>query len=143
MLDVSNLLSYEITPTSFYLTKDGELRKSPKSELTRGLKNLLQNPCPAELPESPLKTVIVIDFMAYARKVPIKKMKLKTYEELFNTLWNTFSSLSKECARIDIVFDVYLHCSIKEGERSRRSKEDSIETIITSTKQQLPIEMDW
>ena len=142
MLDVSNMLSYEITLTSFHLTKDGELRKSPKLELTRGLKNLLQNPCPAELPESPLKTVIVIDFMAYARKVPIKKMKLKTYEELFNTLWNTFSSLSNECARIDIVFDVYLHCSIKEGERSRQSKEDSIETIITSTKQQLPIEMD-
>lgn len=55
MLNVSNLLSCEITPNSFYLTKDGKLRKSPKSELTRGLKNLLQNPCPAEIPESPLK----------------------------------------------------------------------------------------
>ena len=34
---------------------------SPKSEFTRELKALLENPCPAELPESTLKTVVVID----------------------------------------------------------------------------------
>ena len=141
-LDITDLLSFEITPTSFYLTKDGELRKSPKSELTRELKDLLDKPCPSELPKSSLKTVVVIDFMAYARKVAIKTLKLVTYEDFFNNLWNTFCSLSKGCKRIDVVFDVYLNCSIKEGERSRRSKEDSIETFITSIKQHLPVEMN-
>ena len=33
--DVQYLLSYKIVSTSFYLTKDGSLRKSPKSELAR------------------------------------------------------------------------------------------------------------
>ena len=43
--------------------------------------------------------------------------------------------------RIDTnVFDVYL--SIKQGQRTWRSKLDPIETNITSVKQQLPVEMD-
>lgn len=104
-LDVSDLLKYEITPTSFYLTKDGELRKSPKSELTRELKDLLETPCPAELPDSDLKSILVIDFMAYARKIAIKTMKLNTYEDFFQALWNTFASLSKGRVIFFFVFD--------------------------------------
>ena len=80
--------------------------------------------------------------MAYARKVPTKKMMLTTYEDYFKALWRTFSSLSKDCSQIDIVFDVYLRHSIKQGERNRRSKLDPTETNITSIKQQLPVEMD-
>ena len=69
--DVQYLLSYEIVSTSFYLTKDGSLRKSPKSELAREVKNLLGESCPATVPESEerLKAMVVIDFMAYAREV--------------------------------------------------------------------------
>ena len=139
-LDIVDLLKHEIILTSFYLTKDGELRKSPKSELARELKNLLEKPCPVEIPDSDLKSVVVIDFMAYARKISTKKMMLATYEDFFKALWRTFSSLSKGCSRI--VFDVYLRHSIKQGERNRRSKLDPIETNITSVKQQLPVEMD-
>ena len=139
-LDIADLLKHEIVSTSFYLTKDGELRKSPKSELARELKNLLEKPCPVEIPDSDLKSVVVIDFMAYARKISTKKMMLATYEDFFKALWRTFSSLSKGCSRI--VFDVYLRHSIKQGERNRRSKLDPIETNITSVKQQLPVEMD-
>ena len=80
--------------------------------------------------------------MAYARKISTKKMMLATYEDFFKALWRTFSSLSKGCSRIDIVFDVYLRHSIKQDERNRRSKLDPIETNITSVKQQLPVEMD-
>ena len=139
-LDIADLLKHEIVSTSFYLTKDGELRKSLKSELARELKNLLEKPCPVEIPDSDLKSVVVIDFMAYARKISTKKMMLATYEDFFKALWRTFSSLSKGCSRI--VFDVYLRHSIKQGERNRRSKLDPIETNITSVKQQLPVEMD-
>ena len=140
-LDITDLLKHKIVSTSFYLTKDGELRKSPKSELAREVKNLLGMPCPVEIPDSDLKSVIVIDFMAYAQKVPMKMM-LTTYEDHFKALWRTFSSLSKDCSRINIVFDVYLRHSIKQHERNQRSKLDLTETNITSIKQQLPVEMD-
>ena len=100
--------------TSFYLTKDGSLRKSPKSELAREVKNLLGESCPTTVPESEerLKAMVVIDFMAYARKVTTKKMNLITYEDFFKVLWKTFSSLSIGCNRMDIVCDLYLEQSI-------------------------------
>ena len=43
---------------------------------------------------------------------------------------------------MDIVFDLYLEQSIKQAERSRRSKLEPIDTNISSNKQQLPVEMD-
>ena len=141
-LDIANLLKHETVSTSFYLTKDGKLQKSPKTELARELKNLLEKPCPTEIPYSDLKSVVVIDFMVYAQKIPTKKMMLATYEKFFKALWRTFSSLSKGCSQIDIDSDVYLRHSIKQGERNQKSKLDLIETNITSVKQQLPIEMD-
>lgn len=141
-LDIPEILKHEIVQTSFYLTKDGDLRKSPKSELTRELKDRLTKPHPTEIQESDLSTVVVIDFMAYARKIPPKKMRLVTYEGFFTALWKTFSRLSKGSNRIDIVFDVYLRYSIKQGERNRRSKLDPIETSISTVKQQLPVDMD-
>ena len=141
--DVQYLLSYEIVSTSFYLTKDGSLQKSPKSELAREVKNLLGESCSATVPESEerLKTML-IDFMAYARKVATKKMNLITYEHFFKVLWKTFSSLSVGCNRMDIVFDLYLEQSIKQAERSRRSKLEQIDTNISSNKKQLPVEMN-
>ena len=118
-LDITDLLKHEIVLTSFCLTKDGELWKLLKSELARELKNLLEKLCPVEIPDSNLKSV-VIDFMAFARKIPTKKMMLATYEDFFKALWRTFSSLSKGCSRINIVFNVYLRHSIKQGERNQR-----------------------
>lgn len=141
-LDITQLLKHEIVNKSFYLTKDSELRKSQKSELTRELKAILSAPYPNEIPDSDLKSIVVIDFMAYARKVPTKKMRLVTYEDFFRALWKTCSRLSKGSTRIDIVFDVYLRYSIKQGERNRRSKLDPIETSIATVEQQLPVDMD-
>ena len=140
--DVADLLEYEVSSTSFYLTKDGNLRKSQKSELAREMKNMIEKECQSTVPESNLKSIIVIDFMAYARKIPTKKMNLKTYKDFYNVLWNTFSNLLKSPSRIDIIFDLYLQQSIKEDERSRRSKNEPIDTKIMSLQQQLPIEMD-
>ena len=141
-LAVEYLLTQEIVATSYYLTKDGKLRKSPKSQFARELKNLLEEPCPIIVPETSLRTAIVIDFMAYARTVPIKKMNLVCYEDLFVALWKTFSFLSKGCTHIDIVFYLYLRQSIKQGKRNRRSKLELIETNISTIKQKLPVEMD-
>ena len=52
------------------------------------------------------------------------------------------SLLSIGCNRIDIVFALYLEQSIKQTERSRRSKLESIDINISETKQKLPVEMD-
>ena len=43
---------------------------------------------------------------------------------------------------MDIVFDLYLEQSIKQSERSRRSKLEPIDTNISSNRQQLTVEMD-
>ena len=142
--DVQYLLSYKIVSTSFYLTKDGSLRKSTKSELAREVKYFLGESCPATVPESKerLKAMVVIDFMVYARKVTTKKINLITYKDFFKVLWKTFSSLSIGCNHMDIVFDLYLEQSIKQAEWSRRSKLLPIDTNISSNKQQLLVEID-
>ena len=130
--------------TSFYLTKDGSLWQSLKSELAREVKNLLGESYPATVTESEerLKAMVVIDFMAYPRKVATKKMNLITYKDFFKVLWKTFSSLYIGCNCMDIVFDLYLEQSIKQSERSKRSKLEPIDTNISSNRQQLPVEMD-
>ena len=45
-----NLLHYELTTTSFFLTKDGHLRKPRKSDLATELKKLFEGTCPQSLP---------------------------------------------------------------------------------------------
>ena len=72
--------------TSYYFTKDEELRKSPKSEFARELMNLLEEPCPTNVPKTRQKAAIVTDFMAYPQKVPIQKMNSVCYEDLFGVL---------------------------------------------------------
>ena len=76
--------------------------------------------------------MVVIDFMAYPRKVATKKMNLITYKDFFKVLWKTFSLLSIGYNRIAIVFDLHLKQSIKQAERSRRSKLEPIDTNISS-----------
>ena len=115
--DMKVLMSYEISPTSFYLTKDGLMRKSNKSELATELKGMTTEKAPAILPPTKHKRVVIIDFMAYVRKVPVKTLKLSTYSDLLGNLWETFTSLSHSCNRIDIVFEVYIDHPIKTSER--------------------------
>ena len=136
------LLQYEITSSSFYSTKDGNLRKSPKSDLATELKQSLAT-IPNDVPSSAVDSVIIFDFMAFSWKVPVKKIKLQTFEDLFKHLFATFKRLSAGCQRINIVFDIYLDASIKQHECKRRSeKHQSIERIITSIEQALPVEFE-
>ena len=138
---ISTLLQYEITSTSFFLTKDSYLRKSPKSELAQEVKKLITS-IPVEVPSTHIPSAILFDFMAYCRKVPVKKLHLKTYEDLVKHLWSTFNHLSRNRGRLDIVFGLYLDQSIKQQERSRRAEAQIIETTISNIKQSLPIEIE-
>ena len=135
--DISYLLQHEITSTSFFLTKDGMLRKSQKSELTREIKKLLP-----EIPEmvvtNEFQSAVVININAYSRKVLIKKLNLRTYEDFCEHIWASFQSLSKKSTRIDTVFDNYLDGSIKQQERTRRGKK-YIKTTISSKDQNMPV----
>ena len=47
------------------------------------------------------KAMLVVDFMAFVRKVPVKKPKLKTYGGMAKHMWNTFTKLESNYARID------------------------------------------
>ena len=113
--DIKNLLQYELTTTSFSLTKEGYLRKPQKSDLSTELKRLLSGRCLASLPAVVDKRMLIIDFMAYARKVPVKKANLKTFLDFLEHLWSTFTDLSKGCTRIDIIFDLYHNKASKEA----------------------------
>ena len=137
---IENLFQYELTSTSFFLFKDGFPRKPDKSALGKDLKKLVE--CPTKMPPPSCDQAVIIDFMGYARKVPTKKMNLKTFSDLAATLWSTFEGLSKSCSRTDIIFDLYFDNSIKGSERKRRSKIPGIYTTVSRGDQPLPIEFD-
>ena len=61
------------------------------------------------------KAMVAVDFMAYAKKVPVKKTKLKTYGDIAKHLWNTFKNLTNSYATIDIIFGLYISCSVKDS----------------------------
>ena len=67
--DIKNLLHYELTTTSFFLTKDSHLRKPRKSDLAAELKKLFEGTCPQSPPATAHERMMIIDFMGYARKV--------------------------------------------------------------------------
>ena len=140
--DVAELLKFEVTCASFYLFKDGYIRKSQKSELPQEIKKMLPETCPEQKPKCNMESMFVFDFMGYCRKVPIKKLQLRTYEDLYVHLWNTFRNVAKESSRLDIVFDLYLEQSIKQQECTRRGTTQPVEVSISMFYQQLPVDID-
>ena len=123
--NIAELLSYELCPVSFYLTKDGFLKKPTKSLLNRELRSNL----------TALTLIIqefnmaVIEFMAFARKVPIKILNVETYTDFAARLLKTFLSISNKASRVDILFDLYLPESPKGFERNRRSGNDVMDVV--------------
>ena len=59
-----------------------------------------------------------------------EKAKLKIYGDLAKHLWNTFTKLASDYARIYITFNLYVTHSIKETERNRRNTVEGISTDI-------------
>ena len=135
---VRTLLSYEITSTSLYLTKDGFLTKSTKSELL----DLVRTQQIQDTEYKPVlkQRVVIIDFMAEARKIESwrKKGKIKTFGDAVMELWRSSTKMMDQSNRIDFVFDLYLLDSIKHSERQRRSAKESTRTMITHFDQDLP-----
>ena len=125
-----------------HLTKRGLIPKPNKSELTTELKSMITKNIPTHLPPTDHHRNVIIDFMAYARKVSIKKPNLKTYNNFFISFWSTFSFLFKSCNWVDNVFDVYKENSIKASELRRKTTGEGIETIISGCDQPLPVEID-
>ena len=74
------------------------------------------------------KAMLEVDFMAYAKKVLVKKAKLKTYGNMARHLWKTFTKLASNYARKNITFDLYITCSIKETKQNRRNGSTGIST---------------
>ena len=140
--DIRKLLSSsEITSTSFFLMKDGFMRKSGKSELVKEMKaNDISYEKIADNVNKFQKKVCVIDFMAYARRIDsrITKFKLKSYNDAMKNLWDTFWMLGANCDQIDIVFDLYKPNSVKASERKRRALDDAVRRSIESLSQPLP-----
>ena len=64
--------------------------------------------------------MLVVDFRAYARKMPVKKTieNLRRYDNIFGTL----TKLASDYARIDIIFDLYITYSIKETKRNKKCR---------------------
>lgn len=130
----TTLLAFEIGSMHYYLFKNGYLRKAKKSELKNTLRKSVLA-CPSKVSNSSMIVAVKVDFMGHARKVPIKKLNLRTchLHNLTSHLWNTFIRIYESATRIDIVFDLYILNSIKNDERDRRGP---------IAEQILPAEMD-
>ena len=63
------------------------------------------------MPDSGLKTAIMVDFMSQIQKYPTTK--LRNFNELFHIATNVFVNV---CCPVDIIYDNYLENSIKECE---------------------------
>ena len=137
--DIKYLLSFEITITSFFLTKENYLRPAEnKSDL---LKEIRPKQFPLAEQKISSRSATFIEFMAYVRKLDsrIKSESINTFGDFMQSLWNSFKRYSKGSERLDIIFDNYFENSAKAGERSRRSQSSvGVKTVITNFNQPLP-----
>ena len=81
--------------------------------------------------------------MAYARNVSVKTDHAQCFGDFAKHIWNTFTRLSDNSKRIDIVFDLYIYSSTKGNERVHCKKSvQSIITTIYNKDQKLPVIME-
>lgn len=140
---IDRLLTYELTSTSFFLTKDGALHKTNKSEMVHEIQKELGDMSDQALQGPPSTTCTVFDFMLHARTIAAAAASsMKTFGEFAEMILNRIISLSREAERVDVVFDIYQENSIKAGERLRRMKKDPIHMTISSSMTALPKDMD-
>ena len=128
--DIKNLLHYELT-TSFFLTKDGYLRKPRKSDLATKLRKLYEERCSQSLPAT-----------LHKQMRANLKANLKTFFDLCSHLWSTFMQLSKDSTGIGIIFDLYHDKIIKGIECSLRARSLGKLTKVTRNDQPLHNEME-
>ena len=114
---VRTLLSYGITFTSLFLTKDGFLKKCTNSDLLDLVRT--QQIQESEFTRAPKQRVVIIDLMAEVRKIESweKKGKVKTFGDALIEILKFCTQMIGHCKRIDFVFDLYLVNGIKSLER--------------------------
>ena len=98
--DITLTCCCNIKLTSLYLTNKENLRKSDKSEFPRELKHTLIE-IPGAVPRNDISAAIIFDKLCH--KVPVKKLKSRTYEYLLKYLWSNFKIFSSNVDRSDIV----------------------------------------
>ena len=146
--DMKRLLSYEITSTAYFLVTEKEgalhLKKNAKSTLSRELISLVpKEERDIQLTDQDID-VTIVDFMAVVRMLPVKKFKLKTYDNFAAALKDFIMDYARGTSRIDIIFDVYNSYSIKYTERNSRAQSGSggITVKIKKDEQKLPVDMN-
>ena len=75
-----------------------------KSQLARAIGELLEEPTIKEVPINEVKSCVLLNFMTYARKVPVNTDHVQCFGDFAKHIWNTFTRLSDNSKRIDIVF---------------------------------------
>lgn len=143
---VEDILRYEITSTSYFLlseTKEGlRLKNSEKAEMARDMFARFKSAVIIGSP-IPMTDIVIFDFMALVRKVPMKKLKLKTYDDLARHLHDSILKQSSHASRIDIIYDIYCVYSTKHCERvTRGNSSSSITVSIKSDAQNLPVNLE-
>ena len=135
---VRTLLPYKITFTSLLLIKDGFLKKCKLSDLLDLVRT--QQIQESEFRPVPKQRVVIIDFMAEARKIESwrEKGEVKTFGDALTEIWKSCTQMIGHCKRIDFVFDLYLLNSIKSLERQRSAADESTRIVITHIDQELP-----
>ena len=123
-------MGYEISPTCFYLTKRSLIQKPNNYEVITELKSMITKNVPTHLPPANHHRNVIVDFMAYASKLAIKKRNLKTYNDFLSSLWSFFSFLFKSYNREDIVFDVYKQTSFKASEQRHRTSVEGTNQLL-------------
>ena len=126
--EVEELLTYGLSKQPQYLTK--EEASDGNSQLERAIEEHLKEPTIKEVPINKVRSCMLFDFMAYARKVPAKTDHVQCFGDFAEYIWNTFTLLSDNSKRIDIVFDLFIDFSTKGNKRVRRKQ--SVEPIITT-----------
>ena len=84
--------------------------------------------------------MLIVHSLAYARKIPVKQIKLKIYGDAVKHLWNTFNKLANNHAKIAIIFGLYMLYSNKEIDRNRRNNAEKISINVFGSVYQLPID---
>ena len=139
-IELQNILKYELMSVPLSLAnRDGSVRSGSKPALCDILTNGMA--CSKEVPKHEGRACLIIDGMAKAVALgkPVGAQTFGVYADHFtaSVLHN-----GKEFDRIDVIFDRYTECSIKETMRKRRSKTmQPVRRIIEG--RDVPLPANW
>ncbi len=141
-IDLSTILTHELTNTPQSLTKDdGTLRTTDKYILGHILEGSTSVAHEPSMPEVP--TCTVIDAMALVQKIG-KPKDAATFGDLaYCFAMNVMSHLRDKCTRVDVVFDDYREKSVKSAARSHRSNKQHKPIRRTISGGDVPLPKQW